>query len=37
MEFDNYLIFFVPRQESVSIVRVLHGATDWWGLLGLVP
>ena len=32
--FDNYLIFYQPRTEGVSIVRVLHAAQDWWGLIG---
>jgi len=36
-EFDNVLIFYLPRADGVSIVRVLHGARDWWSLLGLVP
>ena len=26
--FDNHLIFYVPRPDGVSVVRVLHGATD---------
>jgi len=34
-DFDNHLIFYVPRSDGVSIVRVLHGARDWWSLLGL--
>lgn len=34
-DFDNHLIFYVPRQDGVSIVRVLHGAMDWWSLLGI--
>jgi toxin ParE1/3/4 len=33
--FDNHLVFYVPRDDGVSIVRVLHAARDWWGLLGL--
>lgn len=33
--FDNHLIFYQPRPDGVSIVRVLHAASDWWGLLGL--
>ncbi|MFZ2650141.1 MAG: type II toxin-antitoxin system RelE/ParE family toxin [Burkholderiaceae bacterium] len=33
-DFDNYLIFYLPRPDGVSIVRVLHGARDWWSLLG---
>jgi toxin ParE1/3/4 len=35
-EFDNHLIFYLPRPDGVSIVRVLHAAQDWWGLLGMV-
>ena len=27
-DFDNCLIFYLPRQEGVAIVRVLHGAQD---------
>jgi len=34
-DFDNHLIFYVPRDDGVSIVRVLHAARDRWGLLGL--
>lgn len=34
-DFDNYLIFYLPRHDGVSILRVLHGARDWWGLLGI--
>ena len=33
--FDNHLIFYQPRPDGVSIVRVLHAASDWWELLGL--
>lgn len=32
---DNHLVFYEPRPDGVSIVRVLHAASDWWGLLGL--
>jgi toxin ParE1/3/4 len=28
-DFENYLIFYLPRVDGVSIVRVLHGARDW--------
>jgi len=35
-EFENVLIFYMPRPDGVSIVRVLHEAQDWWGLLGMV-
>ena len=34
-DFDNHLIFYLPRANGVSIVRVLHAARDWWGLLGI--
>jgi toxin ParE1/3/4 len=26
--FQNYLLFYIPREEFVEIVRVLHGAQD---------
>jgi toxin ParE1/3/4 len=32
--FDNHLVFYEPRPDGVSVVRVLHAARDWWGLLG---
>ncbi|AGY57405.1 type II toxin-antitoxin system RelE/ParE family toxin [Gloeobacter kilaueensis] len=32
-DFDNYLIFYQPRLDCVSIVRVLHGAQDWLRVL----
>ena len=35
--FDNHLVFYQPRTDGVSIVRVLHAASDWWALLGLEP
>lgn len=31
--FDNHLVFYEPRPDGVSIVRVLHAASDWWGVL----
>ena len=34
-DFDNHLIFYLPRQDGVAIVRVLHAAQDWWSLLGI--
>jgi toxin ParE1/3/4 len=34
-DFDNHLIFYMPRPDGVSIVRVLHAASDWWALLGV--
>jgi toxin ParE1/3/4 len=33
--FDKFLIFCLPRPDGVLIVRVLHAAQDWWGLLGV--
>ena len=33
-DFNNHLIFYQPRPNGVSIVRVLHATTDWWTLLG---
>ena len=34
--FENILIFYLPRRGgSISIVRVLHAAQDWWALLGI--
>ena len=34
-DFDNYLIFYLPRPDGVSIVRVLYATRDWWNLLGI--
>ncbi len=34
--FENHLIFYLPRSDGVSIIRVLHAARDWWSLLGLI-
>lgn len=33
--FENHLIFYLPRKDGISIVRVLHAAQDWWRLLGI--
>ena len=32
--FDAYLIFYVVTEESVDVIRVLHGARDIEGILG---
>jgi len=32
--FDNYMIFYLPRPNGISVVRVLHAARDWWDVLG---
>lgn len=34
-DFENHLIFYIPHPDGVTIVRVLHAARDWWGLLGI--
>jgi toxin ParE1/3/4 len=34
-EFDNFLIFYEPRPDDVSIVRVLYATRDWWQLFGV--
>ncbi len=33
--FENHLIFYLPHPNGISVVRVLHAARDWWGLLGI--
>lgn len=33
--FNNILIFYMPRHDGVTIVHVIHAAQDWWSLLGL--
>lgn len=35
-EFENFLVFYVPRSNGVSLVRVLYATQDWWGVLGLI-
>ncbi len=32
--FEKFLIFYQPRPDGISIVRILHAAQDWWGALG---
>ncbi len=34
-DFENHLVFYLPRSDGVSIVRVLYAARDWWNLLGI--
>ena len=34
-DFENHLIFYLPRADGVLIVRVLHAARDWWSVLGI--
>lgn len=33
--FPNYLIFYRPEKDRVRILRVLHGAQDWWQSLDI--
>jgi len=33
--FDRFLIFYIPIEGGVRIIRILHSAQDWWGLLDL--
>ena len=34
-DFDNHLIFYLPRPDGISVVRVLHAARDWWSILSI--
>jgi len=34
--FEKFVIFYLPRPDGVSIVRVLHAAQDWWSVLGIL-
>ncbi|MDP2224983.1 type II toxin-antitoxin system RelE/ParE family toxin [Nitrosomonas sp.] len=34
-DFDNHLIFYLPHQDGISVVRVLHAARDRRSLLGI--
>ncbi|TLZ18821.1 MAG: type II toxin-antitoxin system RelE/ParE family toxin [Gammaproteobacteria bacterium] len=34
-DFEKFLIFYLPRHDGVSIVRVLYAAQDWWARLGI--
>lgn len=31
--FPNYLIYYRPEEEWVRILRIVHGAQDWWQAL----
>ncbi len=33
-DFRKYIIFYIPREDGIEIVRVLHGARDLPGLFG---
>jgi plasmid stabilization system protein ParE len=32
--FGHHLVFYEPRSDDISVVHVLHAASDWWQLLG---
>ena len=34
-DFESFLIFYMPHNRGVTIVRVLYARQDWWGLLGI--
>jgi toxin ParE1/3/4 len=33
-KFRNYLIFYLPYQDTIMVVRVLHAAQDWTRFFG---
>ncbi|URI11296.1 type II toxin-antitoxin system RelE/ParE family toxin [Aquincola tertiaricarbonis] len=33
--FDNVLVFYLPRADGISVIRILHAAQDWWRLVGM--
>ena len=35
-DFENRLIFYLPRPDGVAIVRVLHAARAWRTVLGIL-
>jgi toxin ParE1/3/4 len=35
-DFENFLIFYLPRPDGASVVRVMHAAQDWWERLGII-
>jgi toxin ParE1/3/4 len=34
-DFDNFLFFYEPQADGVSIVRALRATQDWWQLFGV--
>src|ERR1035438_6416963 len=32
-DFENFLIFYFPGDQSVDIIRVIYGSRDWIGIL----
>jgi toxin ParE1/3/4 len=33
--FPNILIFYIPVESGIEIVRIIHGAQDWWQSLDI--
>ncbi len=33
--FETFLVFYLPRPNGISVVRVLNAAQDWWSRLGI--
>ena len=33
--FRRYLVFYIPTNDAIEVVRLLHGARDVAGLLGI--
>ncbi len=36
-DFEHFLIFYLPRRDGATIVRILHASQDWWRVLGVEP
>lgn len=34
-DFESFLIFYLPHDRGVTIVRVLYARQDWWRMLGV--
>lgn len=34
-DFESFLIFYLPHDRGVTIVRVLYARQDWWAILGV--
>ena len=34
-DFNQALIFYLPRNSDITIIRVLNASRDWWSLLGI--
>jgi toxin ParE1/3/4 len=33
--FPKLLIFYRPSADGIEVIRVLHGAQDWWAMLDI--